>query len=211
MGNQEQCGSCWAFSATGSLEGAHCVASGKLVSLSEQHLVDCATKEGNMGCRGGDMEMAFKYVQRVGGLCTEEDYPYEARDGKCRASKCTPQFKISGWSEVPHDNADALRAAVAKYGPVAIAIEADQMPFQFYSGGVFKGACGTNLDHGVLVVGYGTENGEDYFLVKNSWGASWGDNGYIKMTANGGKHGECGMFMDPSYPLMTANDDSLVA
>eukprot|EP00386_Alphamonas_edax_P006403 GDKI01020727.1.p1 GENE.GDKI01020727.1~~GDKI01020727.1.p1 ORF type:complete len:388 (-),score=165.22 GDKI01020727.1:764-1927(-) len=202
--NQGQCGSCWAFSATGALEGAACAAGLPLTNLSEQHLVDCATKEGNMGCSGGEMQLAFQYVQRNGGLCSETDYPYKAVNGQCKASSCENVFEIEGYRAVPQDDEKAFMEALAKYGPVAIAIEADQMEFQFYSGGVFDAECGDNLDHGVLAVGYGTdaESGLDYYLVKNSWGNRWGDKGFIKLVRAKGPHGQCGMLLDASYPLV---------
>jgi KDEL-tailed cysteine endopeptidase len=206
--NQQQCGSCWAFSTTGSLEGAWQIAHGKLVSLSEQQLVDCSKKEGNMGCRGGLMDNGFKYVKE-NTLCTEESYPYTAADGQCKADKCTagiPKGGVTGYQDVATDDEQALMEAVSK-GPVSIAIEADHQAFQFYKGGVLKKACGTQLDHGVLVVGYGGADGAKFWKVKNSWGASWGMNGYIELergTSPDGKAGECGLLSQPSYPVVKA-------
>jgi C1A family cysteine protease len=202
--NQGQCGSCWSFSTTGSTEGAHAIASGKLVSLSEQQLCDCSTSYGNQGCNGGLMDNAFKYIIANGGLDTEEDYPYTARDGTCNPSKQGKHaVTISGYQDVPHNNEDQLAAAVAK-GPVSVAIEADQMGFQTYKSGVFSGNCGTQLDHGVLVVGYS----DDYWIVKNSWGASWGDEGYIMMKRGVSASGICGIAMEPSYPTVSSGDDA---
>lgn len=204
--NQQQCGSCWAFSATGALEGAVCAKTGKLPDLSEQQLVDCAGKEGNQGCSGGEMDGAFQYVIDNNGLCTEDDYPYKGVNGNC--TLCTPSVKIQGFQDVPHESETALMAALAKYGPISIAIEADQMGFQFYNGGVFDGSCGVNLDHGVLLVGYGTDKDEktgkdvDFWKVKNSWGGSWGDHGFIKLIRHKGKAGQCGLLEDPSYPVV---------
>jgi len=198
--NQGQCGSCWAFSTTGSVEGAHYLKTGKLVSLSEQQLVDCSGSFGNQGCNGGLMDDGFQYIISNKGLCTEAAYPYTAADGTCQ-STCTSAATISAFKDVAHNDEKALQAAVAMQ-PVSVAIEADQMGFQFYSHGVFNGQCGTNLDHGVLAVGYGTENGTPYWLVKNSWGATWGDHGYIKLVRNtAAPQGQCGIAMEPSYPI----------
>jgi C1A family cysteine protease len=205
--NQQQCGSCWAFSTTGSLEGAWQIAHGKLVSLSEQQLVDCSRRQGNMGCGGGLMDNGFKYVKQ-NTLCTEESYPYLAKNGQCKASSCTagiPQGGITGYTDVKHDDEQALMEAVSK-GPVSIAIEADHQAFQFYKGGVMKKACGTRLDHGVLLVGYGTaSDGTKFWKVKNSWGTSWGAKGYIELEREGspdGKAGECGLMSQPSFPVV---------
>jgi C1A family cysteine protease len=198
--NQQQCGSCWAFSTTGSIEGAVQIKTGKLTSVSEQQLVDCSGSFGNMGCNGGLMDDAFKYVISNGGICSEASYPYKAADGTCQT--CTPVSKIASYVDVAHNDEKSLKAAVA-LNPVSVAIEADQSGFQFYSGGIFSGTCGTNLDHGVLVVGYGADSGTDYWLVKNSWGASWGLQGYIKLVRqeSTGQPGQCGLAMEPSYPV----------
>merc|ERR1711953_1529031 len=161
--NQGQCGSCWAFSTTGGTEGQWAIATGNLQSLSEQQLVDCS--KANSGCNGGLMDSAFSY-------------PYTARDGSCKSSFTTaiPQGDVTGYTDVRSES--GLLDAVATVGPISVAIEADQSFFQYYSSGVLTGSCGTNLDHGVLAVGYGSESGTDYWKVKNSWGASWGMNGY---------------------------------
>jgi len=193
--DQGQCGSCWAFSATGSTEGVVFLKHGHLTSLSEQQLVDCAGSYGNAGCNGGLMDSAFKYIE-AHGLCTEAAYPYTARDGTCKSTSCTmsTDSKITGYKDVAHTE-NALGAAV-DIEPVSVAIEADQSGFQLYKSGVFCGVCGTALDHGVLAVGYGTE-GSDYWKVKNSWGTSWGEAGYIRMCRNQDK---CGIANEPSYP-----------
>ncbi|OQR87901.1 cysteine protease family C01A [Achlya hypogyna] len=209
--NQGMCGSCWAFSATGAIEGAAYVSSKKLVSVSEQELVDC-DHNGDMGCNGGLMDHAFKWVKNHGGLCREEDYTYHAKEGTCAMKKCKAVTKVAGFHDVPANDEQALKAAVAKQ-PVSVAIEADQPEFQFYKSGVFDKSCGTKLDHGVLVVGYGEENGKKYWKVKNSWGADWGDQGYIKLAREfGPETGQCGVAMVPSYPTASViADDEVVA
>jgi len=197
--DQGQCGSCWAFSTTGAVEGAWFLSKGQLVSLSEQELVDCAGSYGNQGCNGGLMDDGFKYVID-NGLCTEDSYEYKASDGTCK--KCTEVVKISSFIDVEQNNENALQQAVYKQ-PVAVAIEADQLSFQFYHSGVLTSKCGTNLDHGVLLVGWGTLNGKDYWKVKNSWGSSWGSDGYILLQRNvSAKEGQCGIAMMASYPVV---------
>ena len=191
--DQASCGSCWAFSATGSLEGGNFVANGKLISLSEQQLVDCDPKSN--GCGGGLMTNAFEYVMKKG-LCTEEDYPYHAKDEDCKDDKCTAAIQIKGYEEVAAYDGAALKAAVSK-APVSVAVEADSAVFQMYTGGVVDStACGTSLNHGVLAVGYTDE----YWIVKNSWGPSWGDEGYIKIAYKATGAGICGINQMNSYP-----------
>ncbi|RHY22191.1 hypothetical protein DYB32_009580 [Aphanomyces invadans] len=197
--NQGMCGSCWAFSTTGSVEGAAFVSSNKLVSLSEQELVDC-DHDGDMGCGGGLMDHAFGWIKNHVGLCKEEDYTYHANQSTCVKSKCTAVTKVTGFTDVASNDEHALKAAVAQQ-PVSVAIEADQPEFQFYKSGVFNKSCGTKLDHGVLVVGYGIQDGNKYWKVKNSWGEDWGDKGYIYLARETGvEQGQCGVAMVPSYP-----------
>ena len=197
--DQGQCGSCWGFSTTGSVEGAYYLATGKLNSFSEQQLVDCSGSYGNNGCNGGLMDNAFNYIKDYG-ICLEKDYTYKGSEAKC--NKCKIATKIDSFVDVIPNNEQALQQAVA-IQPVSVAIEADQSSFQFYSGGVMSATCGTNLDHGVLVVGYGTLKGKDYWKVKNSWGASWGDSGYILLSRNvKDSAGQCGITMMASYPII---------
>jgi len=195
--DQGQCGSCWAFSTTGAVEGAVFLAHGTLTSLSEQELMDCSFSDGNLACGGGLMDNAFKYVQQ-NGLCSEKDYPYTARTSfDCKKDSCTmvAGSKISKYTDVVHTEGCLYDAVTTQ--PVSVAIEADQSGFQLYKSGVFSGVCGKNLDHGVLAVGYGTDNNQAYWKVKNSWGVSWGEQGYIRMIR--GKD-ECGIADEPSYP-----------
>jgi len=203
--DQGQCGSCWAFSTTGALEGAWFVKHNVLTNLSEQQLVDCSTAEGNQGCNGGLMDYGFQYVVDNKGLTTEAAYPYTVTGPNTCVSKGLPvAVTATGFKDVPTNSQVALMTAVVQL-PVAVAIEADENNFQFYSSGVLTKACGTNLDHGVLLVGYGTTGGLDYYKVKNSWGSSWGMNGYVLLgrgPSYNGNQGQCGIQMDPSYPVV---------
>jgi len=201
--DQGQCGSCWSFSATGAMEGAYKIAKGTLPSLSEQNFVDCDNRKNggsDLGCNGGLMDSAFKWAKSNGGICTEADYAYTAKSGTCHDSGCKKAaYAPTGFVDVKK-NDDASMVAALALRPVSIAIEADESAFQLYKSGIFTGKCGTNLDHGVLAVGYGA----DYYIVKNSWGTSWGDKGYIKL-ARGSQYnngqGQCGMLAGPpSYP-----------
>jgi len=157
---------------------------------------------------GGSMDQAFQYLEQHE-VCTEESYPYAGKDGVCAESKCSagiPKGGIVGFKDVAPQDTEALMEAVAKQ-PVSVAIEADQSAFQFYSGGILTAECGAKLDHGVLLVGYGTENGVDYWKVKNSWGASWGEGGFIRIKRGVPKDGECGIKDGPTYPEVQANSE----
>jgi C1A family cysteine protease len=215
--NQKACGSCWSFSTTGALEGIYAIKRGTLVSYSEQQLVDCDyIRAGgtSLGCNGGDMKSAMEWIGKNNGLCTESAYPYVSGDtktnGPCQKScSIVSGSDISTTVSVSANSDSAMMTALAQQ-PVSIAIEADQSSFQLYKSGVFTGACGTNLDHGVLLVGYGTMNGLDYYILKNSWDVTWGSQGYMYIARgvdasgkpyNGGK-GQCGLLMQGVYPVL---------
>jgi len=197
--DQGQCGSCWAFSTTGGLEGAWEIASGSLQSISEQQLVDCSSENG--GCQGGDMGLAFEWA-KTNNLASEGSYPYSGTDGTCKTSgyqTTIPAGGVTGYKNV-EQSTEGLQSALMT-GPVSIAIEADQLAFQLYSGGILKNGllkCGTSLDHGVLAVGYG----DGFFKVKNSWGSSWGEDGFLKISSEGNT---CGIHSDATYPLVSAS------
>jgi len=198
--NQGQCGSCWAFSTTGSLEGAWAISKGKLVSLSEQNLVDCSSSYGNDGCDGGLMDQAFDYIIANKGIDTEDSYKYTARDGNCKFNKNTIGATLTKYTDVTAQSETALQSAIMKQ-PISVAIDASHSSFQFYSSGVyFESRCSaTQLDHGVTAVGYGTSSSA-YYIVKNSWGTDWGMQGYILMSRN--KNNNCGIATMSCYPIV---------
>jgi len=208
--NQGACGSCWAFATTGALEGQEKVRlangllsnSSKLIELSEQNLVDCVKDD--YGCNGGYMKDAMDYIKQEGGIEDEKAYPYEARTRKCRFRKEKSVFSDAGGAILPVGDENNLKQVVAKFGPVAVAIDASSLWFQLYHRGVYVNKHCRNkadeLDHGVLVVGYGTDPKKgDYWIVKNSWGPHWGEKGYIRMARNKGNM--CGIASAATIPV----------
>ncbi|KAK0068479.1 cathepsin L1 [Biomphalaria pfeifferi] len=200
--DQGQCGSCWAFSATGALEGQHYKSTGKLVALSASNLMDCSQKFGNWGCSGGFMDNSFRYVIANKGIDTETSYPYKPEDGKCKFTKANVGATEKSLKDLESGSEDVLQQAVATIGPVSIAMDGLHASFQQYTGGVYNEPdCSTsNVNHAMLVVGYGTLKGDDYWIVKNSFGTSWGMQGYMLMSRN--KNNQCGIATIASYPIV---------
>jgi len=200
--NQESCGSCWAFSATEAVEGAWAIKHNVLFNLSQQELVDCSYK--NKGCNGGSMDQAFEFIIE-NGLCTNLSYPYVAQQEVCQKEQCEPVVKLSNYSDIEENNEKILKRAVYQQ-PVSVAIQANKRSFQMYQSGIYSDLdCGFQLDHGVLLVGYGYDllNDMDYWIIKNSWGPTWGENGYIRIQRNiEDERGLCGVAMQPSIPIV---------
>ncbi|XP_030596564.1 cathepsin S, ortholog 1 [Archocentrus centrarchus] len=200
--NQGLCGSCWAFSSLGALEGQLKKHTGVLVPLSPQNLVDCSTKDGNLGCRGGYITKAYSYIIRNRGVDSESVYPYEHKNGKCRYSIQGNAGYCSNFHILPSGDEKILQSAVASVGPIAVAVNAMLESFHLYKGGLYDvTSCNPKLiNHAVLVVGYGTDAGRDYWIVKNSWGTAWGEGGYIRLARN--KNNLCGIASFPVYPTL---------
>lgn len=200
--DQGNCGACYAFSATGSLEGQHFAKTGQLISLSEQQIIDCSIPYGNYGCQGGLIDYSFDYIINARGIQSETTYPYQCQMGICKYQANNTAATMNGYVDLPSGNEEHLKDSVGTIGPVSVAVDASHMSFQFYSGGIYyEPDCSDQfLDHGLLVVGYGNQNGSDYWTVKNSWGTTWGDEGYILMSRNRGNN--CGIASLASYPTV---------
>jgi len=199
--NQGQCGGCWAFSSVGAIESAWAIKHNILYDLSEQELIDCSSK--NNGCEGGSMDLAFQYVIE-NGLCSNVSYPYTAQDGSCD-DNCKTLVQISNYSDIL-ENSEKMLALAVQHQPVSVAIQANKRSFQMYQSGIYSDIdCGFELDHGVLLVGYGYDKkyDMDYWIVKNSWSTSWGENGYIRIQKGiNDERGLCGIAMAPSVPIV---------
>ena len=199
--NQEQCGGCWAFSSIGAVESAWAIKHNILYDLSEQQLIDCSNE--NHGCEGGSMNLAFEYMKN-NSICSNISYPYTASDNMCQKD-CNKLVKIKDYMNINRNNMESLMKAVSKT-PVSVAIQANKRTFQLYQSGIYSDPdCGYNLDHGVLLVGYGYDDfyDLDYWIIKNSWGKSWGENGYIRLLKNvNDSRGQCGIAMMPSIPIV---------
>lgn len=200
--NQGMCGSCWAFSSVGALEGQMSKHTGLLVQLSPQNLVDCSVTDGNHGCKGGYISKSYSYIIRNKGIDSEQFYPYEHQNGVCRYSVKGKAGYCSNFHVLPRGDEKALQAVVANVGPVAVAVNAMLPSFHLYRGGIYNDPrCSPNsINHAVLLVGYGTDKGQDYWLVKNSWGESWGEAGYIRIARN--QNNACGIATFAVYPTI---------
>ncbi|XP_036393808.1 cathepsin L1-like [Megalops cyprinoides] len=206
--DQGQCGSCWAFSSTGALEGQVFKKTGKLISLSEQNLVDCSRQYGNHGCNGGLMDRAFQYIKDNGGIASEEGYPYTAKENPCSYNKSQEAATCTGYTLLPPGSERYLRDALAAIGPVSVTLNADRL--QFYKSGVYYDPrCSKEINHAVLAVGYGVswyelENNVSsrcptrFWILKNSWGSDWGNQGYMRLAREHGNN--CGIAIYSIFP-----------
>lgn len=201
--DQLGCSSCWAFAATGALEGQYFFKTGRLVSFSEQNLIDCSSSHGNTGCVGGWAHDAFQYIQDNGGIESDETYPYDGVDNTCKYNPTNSITTVNGFEMISDGDELKLAEAIATVGPIAVAIDSNHTSFQHYAGGIYyEPECSSELfTHMVLAVGYGTdENGLDYYIMKNSWNDGWGLNGYIKMIRN--NNNNCGVASRASFPIV---------
>ncbi|XP_069102457.1 cathepsin L-like [Argopecten irradians] len=201
VGNQFQCGSCWAFTANSAVEGQHFNVTGQLIPLSAQNLMDCSQAEGNHGCEGGMMTYSYEYIIKNKGVDTQASYPYTGKNGgKCQFQKKKVGATLTGYGTIQKGSELALQKAVATIGPIAVAVDGANESFELYKSGILDVKnCKQTVDHSLLVVGYGTLNGTDYWLMKNSWGTSWGMDGYIMMSRNKGN--QCGVANIGSFPI----------
>ena len=199
--NQGDCGACWAFSTIVGLEGLYALKNGTLKTFSEQNLIDCSTNGPNTGCAGGDPEAGYDYIRMIG-VEYDSDYPFIAADEKCHKDLSLPRYQIKGYVQVTANDSDQLAAAVAKQ-PVSICIDGEDPDFLSYKGGIYTSSvCTTDLGHCLAIVGYGSENGVDYWIVKNSYGTSWGENGYVRMIKQSGTGPDiCGITLEAIYPV----------
>ncbi|KAJ0985319.1 hypothetical protein J5N97_003675 [Dioscorea zingiberensis] len=197
--NQGACFSCWAFAAVATIEAANQIATGDLISLSEQQLVDCDHKS----CDPYWIFKSYQYIEKNGGIDSAQDYPYKAKLGKCDTKKeKNIVVSIDGWSDAPRNNEYGLKVRVSKQ-PVGVLVEAYEQEFQHYGSGVFTKFCGKKQDHAVTIIGYGSDGGMDYWLIKNSWGDYWGEAGYMRLERNiRDRAGKCGVAEWPVYPIV---------
>lgn len=196
--DQQSCGSCYTFASAAALEALYFLDKGTLVDLSNQQLLDCTSSYGNQGCNGGLMVPCYKYVKEKG-IEKFSDYTYKNKVGSCAYNAQKVVYKNGGYAEVPKNDFTQLRAAVKKI-PVSVAVMADNDAFKLYKSGVISSNCGTQLDHAILAVGYGS----GFWIVKNSWGSSWGEEGYVRIASGSQNNGAgvCGINSDNSYPTV---------
>ncbi|XP_075463665.1 cathepsin S-like isoform X2 [Ascaphus truei] len=201
LGDMDKCGSCWAFSAVGALEGQLQLKTGKLISLSPQNLVDCSSNYSTYGCNGGFMTNAFQYIIDNKGIDSDSSYPYQGKADTCHYNSSGKAATCSKYRWIVPRTEQALQAALANVGPVSVAIDASYPTFSFYKSGIYNYAsCSEKVNHAVLAVGYGSLNGQDYWILKNSWGVTYGEKGYIRIARNQGNL--CGVASYASYPQL---------
>ncbi|XP_037917795.1 procathepsin L-like isoform X1 [Hermetia illucens] len=197
-----ECGACWSFAVTGSIEGHVFRKTGQLINLSEQNLVDCSTDYGNTGCDGGYHDYGYEYVIENQGISKAEPYPYLEKQEKCQYKETERGTMIKGYVALPPGNETLIKEVVATLGPVAASVNAGPDSFQLYKGGIYDDQeCNKDeVNHEILIVGYGSENGKDYWIIKNSWTDKWGEKGYMKLPRNANSF--CGIASEGSYPVV---------
>ncbi|KAM0035175.1 putative actinidain [Helianthus debilis subsp. tardiflorus] len=205
---QGPCGSCWAFATVAAVEGINAIRTGKLISLSEQQMIDCDTDGRNNGCGGGIIEDVFTFITERGGICTDASYPYEGHQHFCDPNKFGHHsVTINGQERIPSDDEVSIMKAVAHGGPVTIAIDSHGENFMFYKEGVYTGPCGEQVYHAMTIVGYDeTSDGVPYWIVKNSWGEGWGEKGYIRMLRGPSAPQPRGLCFINGFPKMPRKD-----